>query len=230
MSDSNQPQGQWCAMCPDAQGQRPSFPTLVWKPGTLAAPLEGVVGYVDALTTWYIDWYERKRASAKRWAKLFRTLAILATAGAGLVPVLAEILKRQDGTPWIPPLCTALLVGLAALFIAIDSFWGYTRAWVRYMRSKQELSGFLDAFHLDWEQEKLSWNGKDPAPDRAEAWLGGCSRFLMEVHSFVREETEQWATDFQAAVSRMDQAAREAAQEREAGRRADPPTNTAPGQ
>jgi hypothetical protein len=179
------------------------FQTLSWRPGALAKPLDELFGYVTSEAERAVDWYHRKRTPMQWGGRLLRFGAILATAAAGVMPLLAEIFER-DGEPAIDPLWGAFALALAGILVLLDRFWGCTSAWVRYTLALQELSEALDAFRIDWEGSKVLWAGDDPDPEQARAMIDQCKAFLRRVRSVVRKETDAWAAEFQSVLEQID--------------------------
>src|ERR1039458_5137150 len=110
-----------------------AFPKLVWKPGAFTEPLGLLFDYVATKAEGTIYWYFDKRRPMRLGARIFRGGAVLATAIAGMIPLLSEICMRKDATRAIHPLWSAVAIAVAATLVLLDKFWGCSSAWVRYM-------------------------------------------------------------------------------------------------
>lgn len=202
---------------PAARDLKPaSFPKLSWKPGEYGAALERVFDYVTGVAGQAVDWYMRKKRPKKVGGWLFRGAAILATALAGLIPVLGELIET-GGVPVVRPAWSTVALGIAGILVLLDRFLGLTRGWVRFMVAGQEIGEKLEAFRMDWEAGKLAWKQAEPDAEEARAMLEKAKAFLLQVHGVVRQETMGWADEFQKALQETDQAAREAVERKRLG-------------
>lgn len=188
------------------------FPQLSWSDGDTVASLDQLCKYVTGEANEAINWYERRRAWKKRGARFFRVGAILATAVAGVIPILSEIFKASPGWP-ISAGWASIAVAGALLLITLDRFAGFTSAWVRYLLAGQELGQILEAFRMEWEEEKLAWGGPQPTLEQTKVMVAKCKAFLIRVHALIREETLEWAVEFENVVRQIDRAAKPAAKE-----------------
>jgi hypothetical protein len=96
---------------------------------------------------------------------LLRLGAILAVAVAGLIPLIGELLKRNDKL-WLSPAWATVALALAGLLIAIDRFGGYTSGWIRYVRTAQKLTSLQGEFRLDWEEYRRTSLADTSGADR----------------------------------------------------------------
>lgn len=179
------------------------FPFLSWEPGERSKSLEQLHGYVTDEAARALEWYYRKRRAMQRGGRCLRLGAILATGAAGVTPLLAELLER-DGQPAVEPLWAAFQLAIAGLLVLLDRFWGFTSAWVRYLRAAQALTTALDAFRIDWESHKLAQADGDPDQEQTQARIDRCKTFLLQVRAVVRRETEAWAREFQNVLEEIE--------------------------
>jgi SMODS and SLOG-associating 2TM effector domain 2 len=183
------------------------FPKIVWEAGKLAEGLEQLFACVVSEANDAIAWYNLRRKPKQYGGQILRVGALIFGAVAGLIPVLGEI-YQDNGRPGIAPAWATVALGIAGLLVLLDRFWGFTNAWVRFLLAQQELSTELRNFEFDWARDKLSWSGKEPTIQQATAMLLSCKAFLMQVHTIVRRETGVWASEFQNAITMIDQTAR----------------------
>ncbi|UCC29342.1 MAG: SLATT domain-containing protein [Phycisphaerales bacterium] len=184
------------------------LPELLWKNGQLAEPLAKLCDYAIGTARNFERWYIRKRKWKKHWASILRSLAIVAAAAAGVIPLLGQIFAEtaESGAPstWLNPLWSGVALAFAALFVLFDRFWGYTSGWVRYVLAAAALCQETDMFQFDMESAKVSWGDEGPTREEAKALIGECKDFLRRVHTIVRRETDTWALDFQRVVKQID--------------------------
>lgn len=148
---------------------------------------------------------ESKRAK-KLWAQWLRLVAIGFTALAGLLPILSQIFE-SGGQPAIEPAWASVALGLAALLVGIDRFFGYPTAWMRFITTEHQIRQILHEFQLDYETEQASWQGKPPNLEQVQKVLSRCKAFLIQVDEIIRKETDQWLAEFQNVLKQVDEAA-----------------------
>ncbi len=185
------------------------FPQSSWEPKEAVLSLDKLFVYVTAKAERAVNWYYVKRDSRRRMGSLLRYGAILSTGTAGVIPLLGTIFKNNN-VPWVDPAWAAMALAAAALMIAIDKFGGFTSGWIRYVLAAQQIDEAVENFRFTWELEKH----KLQLPISGEAsqiMIAHCKDFLLRVQEIVREETQKWATEFQAAIKEVDEAAKAAA-------------------
>jgi hypothetical protein len=192
------------------------FPKIVWEPGKLAEPLEQLFACVMKEANDAIKWYEIRRKPKQYGGQILRVSALIFAAIAGLVPIVGEIFQ-DNGRPSIAPGWATVALAIAGLLVLLDRFWGFTSAWVRFLLAQQELGKELRNFQFDWAKDKISWGGPEPSIQQAAAMVISCKKFVMQVHAIVRRETNLWASEFESAISMIDQTARAADQTMETG-------------
>ena len=192
------------------------FPKVVWEPGKLAEPLEQLFVCVVKEANDAIRWYELRRKPKQYGGQILRVSALIFAALAGLVPIVGEIFQ-DNGRPSIAPGWATVSLAIAGLLVLLDRFWGFTSAWVRFLLAQQELGKELRNFQFDWAKHKISWGGPEPSIQQAAAMIISCKKFVMKVHAIVRRETNLWASEFESAISMIDQTARAADQTMETG-------------
>jgi hypothetical protein len=193
-----------------------AFPSLSWEPQEVAQSLETLYRYVEGEALKANDWYLRKKGPNRRLGQWLRGLAILLTAGAGLVPILSELwqIGRQ---PMIRPGWSPLLLGLAALFLLLDRFLGGTSSWMRYLAASQAIGDLLRRFRFDWTLQQAACAGQPPDAAHTERLIGLCHRLLAGVDRVVQEETQAWASEFRGVLRQIDEAAIKAARRKGVG-------------
>jgi hypothetical protein len=187
------------------------FPPLTWQSGQLAASLDQLRDWAVNDVNATIAWYRTKRHPARRKGQALRMGAILLGATAGLAPILAEILAR-DGVPGINPLWSTVALMVAATFVLLDKFYGYTNSWIRFLVAEMQLQEELKRFYCDWEIDRLGCPTTQPASDHAVAMVRRCKRLLLQAHALISQETRTWVAEFQGVLRRLDEAAKAAAE------------------
>jgi hypothetical protein len=149
-----------------------------------------------------VNWYYLSKKSKSWLGYILRAGSTLAIAVAGVIPIIGEIYERSDGSPLISPAWATVALAIAALFVALDRFGGYTSGWVRYVRTAQRLCILQADFCLDWEEYRFRCPQLTAEETREGILL--CRTFLQNVNLEVQNETSAWAQEFQQALLEVD--------------------------
>jgi hypothetical protein len=91
--------------------------------------------------------------------------------------------------------------------VAIDHFFGFSSGWMRFITTEHQIRQILHEFQLEYDIERATWQGRPPTLEQVQSVLQRCKSFLIQVDEIIRQETEQWVTEFQSALKRIDEAA-----------------------
>jgi len=119
--------------------ERPDLGDLDWGPSDREVSLSQVFGHAVRLGRNAEEWYARKRPSKRRWGRALRVVAILQGGVAAVLPILSEIIGKDDGAS-VPPGWAAVALAAAATGVTLDHFFGFTAAWSRYMATGLQLT------------------------------------------------------------------------------------------
>jgi len=197
------------------------FPTIDWTQSAHLRDLENVYDYVTGRAQKAIQWYYDERQGKRRWGFLFRYLAIFFTALGGIIPVVVAMLDDTGlkDAWWNTPTWSTIALALAALMITFDKFGGFSTSWIRYILAAQDIDNKLETFRFDWQIQRADLS--DPiAIAEARTMMETCRDFMMQVNDIIRNETQKWVSEFQAALRQVDEAAREASKAAESRARA----------
>jgi hypothetical protein len=172
---------------------------LAWDMEHRDASLQTVVTQVTTEARDAIGWYVNAKRIKQRWAKGLRVLAILLVAAAGLIPMLADLTGMS-------PVWATVALGIAAALIALDRFFGFSTAWIRYISTELELQHLLADFGMEWEAMRASWGGRSPTDEQIQVALAACRVLRGRVHDLVRQETSRWVAEFQDTLKLLDEA------------------------
>ena len=179
---------------------------LSWEPDKIQGSLDTIFQHVTKEAKDAINWYLVSKRRKKIGAVYFRAGAILATAIAGLLPMLTQIFIK-DGSPIIPPAWASVALGAAAVMVALDRFFGFSSGWTRYIAAELQLRKSLQEFQMDWETQRASRKGTDPDEEQVQGMLARARTFLMQVNKIVQEETNIWIAEFQSTLKQIEKAA-----------------------
>jgi hypothetical protein len=174
--------------------------------------------YAEADVESAIRWYYAKKpwkASASQFLKL---LTLLATGTGGLLPILSATGLFSSGLAEPDRQLRILQVdqygylcfGLAAAFLALDKYFGYSTGWMRYMTTVMSLETALRNFRLDWARATSGLAGAPPTGAVLEALLQKIQDFSVAARALVEKETQAWAMEFQTNMSQLEKEARAA--------------------
>lgn len=186
---------------------------LPWDSEHLEDSLDQVYQFAVQEAKQAIKWYGTKSRPKKRWAQILRVAAILATALAGIIPMLSKSMPNG----WLDPLWASVAVALAATALGLDRFFGFSTAWMRFITSELKIKSRLQNFQFEWEAARISWQGKRPSYDQAQAMLSRAANFTGQVSNIVEEETHAWIKEFQSVLTSLDESLKVKAKRSELG-------------
>jgi hypothetical protein len=188
--------------------QPAALPDLKWDPANVLTSIKKLIAYANAHVDDAVRWYLQAKDAKRIFARSLRLGAILFTAAAGVLPVIIQILQTTDGKPIIAPGWASVLLAIALLFIAIDRFFGFSTAWMRYISAELQLKQLKESFELDSEALLASLQGQPPTPDQVQTVLAAVKAFIEKVNAVVAAETAQWVDEFREALKQIDEGAR----------------------
>ncbi len=176
---------------------------LDWTPEKRMESLKSVYQYVSDHAVSAMHWYLTKKKNKRFWARFLRVWAIILTALAGLLPVLSQ-LYTKGGKAIIHPAWATVLLIIAATFIALDRFFGFTNSWIRFISAEIKIKTRHEYFQLSWQIKLDSLEGKIPSVEQTNELLKFCIDFLYEVNEIIIEEMEEWKQNFETAIKKID--------------------------
>jgi len=191
---------------------------VVWNRDDGAAYVEEIARLVTGEADGAINWYLEKKRSKSFWARTLRMSAIVAATVAGVLPIVAEI-SATGGVPAVAPAWASVALGLAAGFIALDKFFGFSSAWMRFLTTEFQIRRALHGFEMDWQVVRAGWKDGQPADQQVIAALERCRAFLADVDGLLRSELDAWVQEFRTVLMDSDESvkARAAATKARAG-------------
>jgi hypothetical protein len=181
---------------------------LKWSNDDATTSLKQLYHFVNNECDQAIRWYFNKKQTKKIFGYVFRIGAIIAVAISGIIPILGEILET-GGVPMLSPGWATVALGLAALFISLDRFGGYTSGWIRYIRTGQALNKLQSDFRIEWEKQMLILQADQSNLETVRQAVDKCKKFLAQVNAVICAETDQWAQDFQKILHELEEDAKE---------------------
>jgi len=180
------------------------YPSISWKAQTLEDDIRALTDYAIAIGQNSKGYYTRNSAYKRAWAKALRLIAILATAVAGLLPIISQIASKYYRNPLDPAWATiAISVGITA--IGLDRFFGFSSAWMRFVTTEIKIEGKIGQFRMNIENEKFSWAGEPPSFDKAKTTLNIIAVFINDLSDTVKDETNSWMLEFQNVIQKLNE-------------------------
>ena len=176
-----------------------NYPTISWKENTLEQDLTMLSDYAIVTAEESNQYYRDKCAGKRIKAKFLRVIAIVAGALGGLIPIVSQMYAVVN-PGWAT---VAISITLAAL--ALDRFFGYSSAWMRFITTTIKLDAKILEFRMNIENEKFSWSGNAPTFDKAKSYLLLIVNFLKDVSEIVQDETNSWMVEFQNVLQKFNE-------------------------
>jgi hypothetical protein len=173
------------------------FPELSWADGDLAASLEAVYHWVEGEAIRASTWYLQEKKAKSRWSRGLRIAAILfATAGAALPFIAANngVVDFEWGY---------VLLALAAGAVAMDRYFGFSTAWMRYITAEQAIQRRLQELQFAWASTQIARGNRVPSAHEVAAELEKLAAVAAALGDEVRTETMAWAEEFQTNIGEL---------------------------
>jgi len=131
-------------------------------------------------------WYLREKSRKARWSKGLRILAIILGIAGAIIPILSPMIADILDARW-----GYVLLAAGAGALAFDKAFGFSTAWMRYMRAAMKLIAIRDEWFYEWEREHASAQPIDPRSS-----LELVERFSRRTNEVLTGETEAWINEF----------------------------------
>lgn len=178
--------------------------SLDWSPAGATKSLQEIFGYVMSAAEETIDWYVGAKNVKRHFARTIRVSSILLGAAAALLPTIIELFPDNNrlhiGAGW-----TVVLIGIAGTLLLLDRFFGFSAGWMRYISTELQLRQITQEFQMDWEAEKVIWQGNPPSTDQITQMVARCKAMITQINNLVRDETNAWIKEFESAISQIDE-------------------------
>lgn len=169
---------------------------------------------IEALTRLYshtvtkaegnIRWYTRNAKLKKGRAQIIRLVSLTLLGMGSVTPILIDLMNRRIAIQehQIPPSIASLIIAAGTGLIALDRFWGYSTAWMRFLTTEMQIKSILETFEFDWHTQI---NGRESkSAGFVEDMINRCATLRDKINSIVHEETRTWVDEFQASLRAYD--------------------------
>ncbi len=185
--------------------------TLEDAPDSLNVLILNVRNRAQDAINWYIHAKNIKRngATITRIGTIFATtLTVLFTAFAGF-PKSIDL--GLEGIGIQPLALAAIAAAIATALQGLDRFFGFSKAWMRYISTELKIRNTLSTFNLSWPSRISKWDNGSPDDEQIQEAISACVAFISDVDAAVRLETDQWIADFQTNLKSLEDATKAAA-------------------
>jgi SMODS and SLOG-associating 2TM effector domain 2 len=177
---------------------------LAWDTADVEGSLSRLKAFASSRAAEAVSYYRRIKQPKKWWATRLRVLSLVFAGISGILPLLSQIWADSRGRPVIAPAWASVALALAAGAVAIDRYFGFSSAWMRFMASELKISRALDQFELDWEATRAGI-GVETAGDTASLLMDRARHFVADVADIVGGETAQWMSEFRETMRQLDE-------------------------
>jgi low affinity Fe/Cu permease len=187
----------------------PSFPTMTGSNDSdaLKTYLNAVYDFSVRSTQINIDWYSAKAKPYSKYAQTTRFGAILFVALAGITPLFVGT-GMLTASAQILTQISYIFIGIAALLVGMDKFFGFSSSWMRYITTQITLETLLAKFRFDWAVASVRAASKLDA-SACKPLLELAQKFAIDVQSKIENETAEWATELRNNISEIDKTTKE---------------------
>lgn len=181
---------------------------LSWNPSDVPGSLEGLYEFMKAKAEAAIQWYLHAKRLKKILAIVLRVMSIALGSVAAIIPILSQMITRQNGEQIIAPAWASVALVLAGVLIALDRFLGCSSSWMRFISTELRLHKRLDEFQLDWQGERSKWKDTSADDKQVETMFEIAKAFIADVDKLLIDETNAWIAEFQSSLKQIDEFAK----------------------
>lgn len=178
-----------------------------WADPNTQAKLIKLYGEAEKETLGAIDWYKRKKTSKACFSRFFRVVAICASVGGGMMPLLSgmpSVLNSLNVDQVFMSQLGYVLFALAAACLLFDKFFGTSSGWIRYIVTLMGIERTLIEFRAAYVLKLIELQGRTPTSDDLRAFHVLALDMRKNVQQQVQNETNAWAQEFQQSTAELE--------------------------
>lgn len=174
---------------------KPSF----LKDSETEKALKALYEYAESEAIQKIEWYHQKKQWKATMSRALRLMVIGLFSLGCLVPIVKAAFPAVAS---IQPerfdfgQAGYLLIALAAGFLALDRFFGYSTGWVRYVTTAMEIEKSLEAYRMEWTRVTAKNASQPYRTDVIDRLIRLSKDFVLSTLANVEQETKVWASEF----------------------------------
>jgi hypothetical protein len=148
-----------------------------------------------------INWYLQRKSKEKAWSQRLRLGAIILASLGGLMPLLQSLLPYAGQAGYV-------LLGMAAACVAVDKFFGFSSAWMRYMTTEIALQRDLAEFQMDWMMLSVELGAQEPDAAMKKHMLARLKTFRLQTLNQLHDEMQLWVHEFHNSLAQLEKTAK----------------------
>lgn len=147
-----------------------------------------------------INYYSSKRNTKKFWGRTVQAIIIGSAFGTGVIPLLPALIEDPDSRFVISPVWASISVLLAGVALAVDRYYGFRSASVRFLAAERKLQTLID----DFQYERLILEiSQENSPDQKELARHAtilARQMIGNMNEIVNLETEDWQKEIKQVI------------------------------
>jgi hypothetical protein len=175
-----------------------------------------VYDVIEELISVEMDWYRSHYDRFRKASEYLRAFTVLLLGIGILLPVLnvtlatiisAEAVPSATSPIWIRSYgvaqCGYAALLLAGFLLLADQVFLASRSRARYLTAELNLYEKLQRIRFKWLELQAEWGATEPQNEQAQIALEGFFAMAAEAMGIVREETQVWSTELDAALQTL---------------------------
>jgi len=166
------------------------------------ATLQELYNTIVSEATAQAQWYADKKGPISKASRTIRLCSILLVGLGGLFPLIGAATESDiwghDVTNW-----GYITIAMAGTLIFLDRFFGFSSAWIRYITTEMEIRKQIKEFEMKWRIENYGLDLQSIDPSKAKELLKMLMDFSSLIDEMVKQETNNWATEFQTNIAEL---------------------------
>jgi hypothetical protein len=95
-------------------------------------------------------------------------------------------------------------LGLAAVFVSYDKFFGYSSSWIRFVETSMAIKLLLAKFQYEWAVSDSGVVDCQLDPKLCEDRLQMIKNFVLAVLSEVKNESSKWSAEYSSSIATLE--------------------------
>ncbi len=165
--------------------------------------IEAKVNEVVKMVEGKVAYYNYAKGKQKYWSKRIRLFSIILIGLGGICPLVGKVSFGESIVDFSN--YGYISIALAGTLLFLDKFFGFSSAWIRFMTTSMEIESQTSVFRQKMEIElfKLKSGMAPDTPDKQLELLLMVKDFTLQIDELVKQETQNWAVEFQSNIAEL---------------------------